>query len=489
MSRPSRPIALDPQDLVATKGPSLAARVASLVVAEIRRGRLAPGQRLPGTRALARSLEVDRETVVRAFAELVAEGWLEARPQSGTYVASALPERTIGRAEGARRAVPARAAFPRSIVRVIDPERVPAGAVYLGGGVPDVRLVPREAFARAYRRILRTSPRTRLDYGDARGEPTLRRALRTMLAEDRAIATDDEGLLVTQGSQHAVDLVARALVRPGDRVAIEDPGYVPIRETFRLAGATLVPIPVDARGLDVAALERACHEAPIRLVYVTPHHQYPTMAVMAPERRAALLALARTRRFAIVEDDYDHEFHFEGRPVLPIASADAHGSVVYVGSLSKMLAPGLRLGFVVPPRDLLAALVSVRFASDRQGDHAKEAAVASLIDDGELARHVRRARRVYLARRDFLREGLGRALGDRVSIEERSGGLALWARVEGDLAGLRRRTLERGVFFFIGRDFTLDRRPLPYARFGFGSLDERELGRALTVLARAARAR
>ncbi|UJR83146.1 PLP-dependent aminotransferase family protein [Sandaracinus amylolyticus] len=489
MSRQSERLALDPDELRRTQGPSLAARIANLLVSEIRRGRLRPGQRLPGTRTLATALDVERDTVVRAFAELAAEGWLASRPQSGTFVAGELPERTIRRPSTARTAVPEHAAFSRPPLVVSGLDALPPGTVFLGGGVPDVRLVPREALARAHRRILRTSPRTRLDYGDARGERTLRRALAEMLGEQRAIATDEDGILITHGSQHAIDLVARVLVRPGDRVALEDPGYPPVRQTFRLSGASLVPIPVDARGLDVAALERACDEAPIRAIYVTPHHQYPTMVVMAPERRQALLALARRRRFAIIEDDYDHEFHFEGRPVLPIASADAHGSVVYVGSLSKMLAPGLRLGFVVPPRDVLDDLVQVRFASDRQGDHAKEAAVAALIDDGELARHVRRVRRVYLARRDVLRDALHEAFGERIHIEERSGGLALWAKLEPGVERIRERALSRGVMFYVGRDFTFDGRSIPFARFGFGSLDERELKRAVGVVARAARRR
>ena len=489
MARHRERLELDPDELHRTEGPTLAARVATWLVAEIRRGRLRPGQRLPGTRALASSLDVERDTVVRAFAELVAEGWLASRPQSGTFVAAELPERSIRRTAATRAAVPAHAAFARPVLTLAHAEQLPPRTVYLGGGVPDVRLVPREALARAHRRILRTSARTRLDYGDSRGEPTLRRALASMLAEQRAISVDADGLLVTHGSQHAIDLVARVLLRPGDRVAVEDPGYPPVRDTFRLSGASLVPIPVDARGLDVAALERACEEAPTRAVYVTPHHHYPSMVVMAPERRQALLSLARKRRLAIIEDDYDHEFHFEGRPVLPIASSDTHGSVVYVGSLSKMLAPGLRLGFLVPPRDLYDDLVRVRFASDRQGDHAKEASVAALIDDGELARHVRRVRRVYLARREVLTGELTRALGERIEIEQRSGGLALWARVDGDIEGIRARALAGGVMFFVGRDFTFDRRSLPYARFGFGSLDERELVRAVRVVARAARHR
>lgn len=487
MTRASEPLAHAADALHEQPGPTLAAKVSSYLVAEIQRGRLRPGQRLPGARALASALGVERDTVVRAFEELVAEGWLASRARAGTFVAAELPVRTVRRPKSTRVAVPERAAFLRPASPPLSIESIPKGAIYLGGGVPDVRLVPREALARAHRRILRTSPRTRLDYGDPRGDAALRRALASMLAEDRALAADEEGMLVTHGSQHAVDLVARVLVRPGDRVVVEDPGYPPIRDTFRLAGASLVPVHVDARGLDVAALAKVCERGPVRLVYLTPHHHYPTMAVMAPERRAALLALAKAHRFAIVEDDYDHEFHFGGRPVLPLASADTHGSVIYVGSLSKMLAPGLRLGFLVPPRELLEELVRVRFASDRQGDHAKEAAVASLIEDGELARHVRRARRVYLGRREVLVTELRRALGERVEVEAPSGGLAVWARVEGDVEALRDRALGKGVMFFVGKDFTFDHRSIPYARFGFGSLDEKELARAVRLVGAAAR--
>ncbi|MBX7195612.1 MAG: PLP-dependent aminotransferase family protein [Sandaracinaceae bacterium] len=489
MPRTAELLAHDPDALSAVAAPTLAVRVSQYLVAEIQRGRLRPGQRLPGTRALAAELGVERDTVVRAVDAMRAEGWLTSRARAGTFVAAELPVVSVRKPRTTRVAVPERAAFSRPTLPALGIESIPKGAIYLGGGVPDVRLVPREALARAHRRILRNSPRTRLDYGDPRGDVSLRRALATLLREERGLAVGDDGLLVTHGSQHAIDLVARVLVRPGDRVVVEDPGYPPIRDTFRLAGASLVPVPVDARGLDVAALAKVCARGPVRLVYVTPHHHYPTMAVMAPERRAALLALAKTHRFAIVEDDYDHEFHFGGRPVLPLASADAHGSVIYVGSLSKMLAPGLRLGFVVPPRELLEELVRVRFASDRQGDHAKEAAVASLIDDGELARHVRRARRVYLSRREVLVEELRRALGDRIAVEPPSGGLAVWAGVEGDVEALRDRARARGVMFFVGRDFTFDHRSIPYARFGFGSLDEKEIARAVRLVGGASRGR
>jgi len=224
---------------------------------------------------------------------------------------------------------------------------------------------------------------------------------------------------------------------------------------------------------------------------VTPQHQYPTMAVMAPERRAALLALAARHRFAILEDDYDHEWHFEGRPIAPIASLDREGVVIYVGSLSKLLAPGLRLGFVVPPKDLLPTLAAHRFLGDRQGDHAREASVATLIEDGEIERHVRRVRRVYLARRTAMTEGLFSIFGERIALTVPPGGLALWPRfldAGRTLPALQRALASRGVRLDIGRDFASDGRALPHARIGFAFHDDRERALILERLRAADRA-
>lgn len=478
-------------DLHAPSPTPLFVRIARALEEDIRRGRLPPGAALPGSRTLAESLGVHRNTVLAAYRELETQGWISTSAARATYVSPTLPDVPARSTAGASRtAMPTQVGFslPSTPLSREQPDP-PRGTLVLAGGAPDIRLLPASLLARAYRRALKLHGKHLLHYGDARGLQRLRAALAGMLSSLRGLAVRADDLIVTRGSQGAVDLVARTLVTPGDTVAVEAIGYRPAWHAFQLAGARLAPIPLDGEGLRVEALEALAQRTPVRAVYLTPHHQYPTTVTLSPARRLALLAWARTHRVALIEDDYDHEFHFEGRPVLPLASADVHGSVVYVGSLSKMLAPGLRLGFVVPPRDLLEDLVRVRFASDRQGDHAKEAAVASLIDDGELARHVRRVRRVYLARRDVLRAELRRAFGERIHIEERSGGLALWAKLDADVERIRDRALERGVMFFVARDFTFDRRSLPFARFGFGSLDERELTRAVGVVARAARTR
>jgi GntR family transcriptional regulator/MocR family aminotransferase len=357
-------------------------QIARAVATDVTRGRLRPGDPLPGSRTLADELAVHRSTVVAAYAELCAQGWARTRPGGTTSIAPTSPDAAAKRfSTRARRGVPARPGFdvepvPADRVRPILP-RAPAGALLMWGGMPDARLVGLDALGRALRRATRLHGRTLMRYADdGRGNPRLREALARMLSATRALAVGPDDVLVTQGSQLALDLIARTLVRSGDVVAVEALGYRPAWAVFQRAGARLEPIPVDAEGLDTTALAKLARRGPVRALYVTPHHQYPTTVVMSPRRRVALLELARVHRIAIVEDDYDHDYHFEGRPILPLASADTTGQVIYTSSLAKIVAPGLRVGYVVAPPPLLARLVDERTITDRHGVSVVEAAVA-----------------------------------------------------------------------------------------------------------------
>jgi GntR family transcriptional regulator/MocR family aminotransferase len=465
------------------EGP-LFARLAQSITTDILRGRLSPGAPLPGTRTLARELGVHRNTVLAAFSELGAEGWLVTRPGGGTFVSPRLPDRPPRRFA---RSAPVRGGMPKGLAFSLPPERTRERpdrfdrfASPWASAVPDARLAPVVALSRALRRAL--VRRKGLGYGDPRGLASARRAIAQYLSSQRGLAASAEDVLLVSGSQMGLDLSAQALVRPGDQVAVEALGYRPARDAFARAGATLVPIPVDGQGMQVERLAGLG----VRAVVLTPHHHYPTTVTLSAERRLRLLELARAERFAIVEDDYDHEFHYDGRPVLPLASADVHGSVVYVGTLSKLLAPGLRLGFVVAPPPLLERMARVRALTDRQGVSLIEVAVAELIEDGELLRHARRARRHYQARRDALAEALTAKLGGVVRFTLPRGGMALWFEAPGvDVDRWAARATERGVGFPPGSVFTADGSSLAAGRLAFAACTEAELKRSVEQLAAA----
>jgi GntR family transcriptional regulator/MocR family aminotransferase len=431
--------------------------------------------------------------VLAAYRELDAEGFLSTGQGRGTFIADSLPEvrpRRWVESKVHRPKRPARPAFPfESASQPLPFPPVPKGVLALYGGIPDTRLVPRDALARAFRRALRRKSDL-LAYGDPRGEPTLRAALAEMLRARRGLAVDADDVLITRGSQMALALIGRALVRPGDIVAVEALGYQPAWRALAQEGAELVPVQVDSEGLDVDALAALCDRTPIRAVYVTPHHQFPTTVSMSAARRMALLGLARRKRFAIVEDDYDHEFHYDGRPVLPLASADDSGVVLYVGTLSKVLAPGLRVGYLIAPEAVRQSITSLRYDIDRQGDQVTERALAELIEDGELQRHVWRTRRVYEARRAHCVDVLRKELGEWLDFTTPSGGMALWGAVQADLPVSRWHAMavERGVLFQPGHVFTFDHREVQRVRLGYCGLTEREMSVAIGRLGDAARA-
>ena len=465
-------------------------QIARTLAAEIERGRLRPGDRLPGTRRLAATLDVHRNTVIAAIEELVAEGWIETAPGRGTFVADSLPAPRAPRPGRSPQAARLPFALPAIGSDYRQPP-LPRGTLNMSNGAPDVRLVPARILGRAYRRAMALRGSELLAYGDAAGHPALRAAIASMLATMRGLAVTADDVAITRGSQMALNLIARALLRPGDTIAVEQPGYRPAWEAFRAAGATVVPVRVDRDGVEVDAIQRLAESTPLRAIYVTPHHQYPTTVTLKAARRLSLLALSRARRFAIIEDDYDHEFHYDGRPILPMASADHGGNIVYVGSLSKILAPGLRIGYVVAARPLLDRIAALRSLLDIQGDLPTEAAVAEMIQDGELQRHVARVRRIYEQRRQILASALRRAFGDEASFTVSPGGMALWVRFGIDVDPDRwvDRGLARGVFWYTGRRYSFDSGPTPFARFSFAWLNERELPEAVRRMAAALKRR
>ena len=483
-SRPDSPRRSSPTlSLVAPDSPreGLVSRVRRSIVSEVRRGRLRPGQALPGSRPLATSLGVHRNTVLSALRELESEGWITSSPARGTFVSEALPEQK--RRADVPEAAPDRPGFDVPDGGYVPPR--PTRALSFFGGVPDVRLVDTTTIGRALKRALRD--RSTLRYGSPLGDARLRRELARLLSDTRGVPRAEDEIMVTSGSQMAIDLVARGLLPRGSCVAVEALGYRPAWEALRRAGIELAPVPLDGDGMDVRALERLAQKRALAGVLLTPHHQCPTTVTLSAPRRLALLDLARKSRWLVLEDDYDHEFHYEGRPVLPLASADPGGNVVYVGTLSKVLSPGLRVGYVAAPRAVVARLAEYRYSTDREGNHVIERAVAELLEDGEAGRHVRRARKVYLARRDLLVGLLRKTLGERLSFVVPSGGTSIHAnvRAEIDVEAVIERAYESGLSLQSPRVFAFDGKTRSFLRLGFAQLDETELPRAVALLAAA----
>jgi GntR family transcriptional regulator/MocR family aminotransferase len=369
----------------------LAGEIYRQLRASIFDGRLRPGERLPPSRELAVGLCVSRTTVSVAYDRLVSEGFVTSRVGAGTFVSGHCGPRRgeLKRPRGVLR--------PRSFWDAVPlPAALWRPAEFdFRSGIPDARLFPYEKWRRLMARELRASAVGHGEYGDPAGHRGLREAIARHIGIARGVVASGDDVVVTNGTQQAVDIVARVLVAPGDRVAVEDPGYGPPRRLFATVGAKVAGVPVDAEGLIVDAIPRDT-----RLVYVTPSHQYPLGMSMSLARRIALLSWAERNDAAIIEDDYDSEFRFVGRPIEPLQTLDRAGRVIYVGSFSKTMLATLRLGFVVAPTSVGHAVQAAKFLTDWHTALSTQAALARFMDGGWFARHVRRMREVYRARHE-----------------------------------------------------------------------------------------
>lgn len=452
-------------------------QIAHGLVAEIRRGRLIAGEVLPGSREMAEELGVNRKTVVVAYDELVAQGWLTSRGTKGTFVSAKLPE-PKGRPTRSGLDGPRSRGEGPQFSRLAPPMDIPVlfprpGLLSLDDGTPDTRLFPAESFARAYRSAMTIGGKVgKLGYGDPRGSPNLRGAISRMLNVDRGLATTPDRVCLTRGSQMAIYLVSRIMIRNGDGVVVDDLTYPPAREAFRAAGANILRVHVDDDGTDMDSLEKTCRRHRVRLVYLTPHHHFPTTVLLNPDRRLRLLGLASQFGFTIVEDDYDHEFHFQHQPLLPLASFDP--LVLYIGSMSKLLSPSLRLGYISAPEKFIERAAQEICLIDRQGDPVTEDAVAELVESGEVRRHANRVLKIYAARREKLAVMLRAELGDAVDFRLPDGGLAFWLTfaISSHLDRLEQNAPKHGLQFLPSRSFAAKEDGPRGIRVGFAGLDD-----------------
>jgi GntR family transcriptional regulator/MocR family aminotransferase len=405
-------------------------------------GELRAGAKLPPTRELAAELGLSRTTVLQAYDQLSAEGFIAGRTGSGSYV-EALPEPRARKAEGrnvahARDAALELSSFGDALARR---KSRPFFGSYVSErptlrydfryGRPSIVDFPVRAWQRCLGRRARAASVRAHDYGHPRGSAALRDVLAEYLGRARGVATDADHIIVVTGSQQALDLAARILIEPGDVAVVEDPGYEGARRAFEAAGARLAFAPVDAQGLDTDSLAGLARRA--KLAHVTPSHQYPLGGVMPYPRRRALLDWAKRAGAHVIEDDYDGEYRFEGRPLEALKALDEQERVLYVGTFSKVMFPALRVGYVVVPDSLVEVFTRAKALADGGGPLLEQDALADFIASGEFERHIRRSRSRYAERRSALLKALEGSFGDRIEVYGAEAGLHLTIRLKDKL--------------------------------------------------------
>lgn len=378
---------------------------------------LQPGQQIPSTRALAAELRISRIPILTAYAQLLAEGYFESRAGAGTFVSGSLPEQWMLCETAGETARPTGSTKKTGIL----PWTYGSGAFSVGQLTFDH--FPSQVWSGLVARHARSVRARNLNYGDPMGLSEFRETIATYLRTARAVDCEAGQIMVVSGSQQALDISARALIDARSPVWIEEPGYELMRGALTLAGCRLVPVPVDAEGLDVAAGIKLCRKA--RAAYVTPSHQYPLGVTMSAARRFQLLEWARHAGAWIVEDDYDSEYRYESMPIASLQGLDRGSRVIYIGTFSKTLFPALRLGYMVIPHDLVDRFVAVRRAMDLGPPPLYQAVLKDFVDEGHFARHIRKTRMLYGERRSALVGAIHSEFGARLKILGEAAGMQL----------------------------------------------------------------
>jgi GntR family transcriptional regulator/MocR family aminotransferase len=448
---------------------------------------LSAGQQIPSTRALAVELKISRIPVLTAYAQLLAEGYFESRAGAGTFVCSSLPDQLTS--------ADRRAASPRKVRTGVRP--IAARALLLpryerllwlrGGGAfslsrPALDQFPFAEWARLVMRHCRNPHANTLEYGGPWGSEHLRDSICTYLRTSRAVHCQPQQVMIVTGSQQALEISARVLLDPGSSVWVEEPGYWLTRHVLIGAGARMVPVRVDNEGIDVSAGIKLCRNA--RAAYVAPSHQYPLGATMSASRRMQLLDWAQSAGSWVIEDDYDSEYRYDSMPIASLQGLDQHSRVIYIGTFSKTLFPGLRLGYVVIPEDLVARFVAVRHAMDVTPPSFFQAVLTDFMNEGHFARHIRRMRLLYGERRTALVESLRKEFGSTLEILGAEAGMHLAVLLPKILrdTDVANRAARQNLWLWPLSPSYLGKNPRHGFVLGFGSTTAEEMPRAVRRL-------
>ena len=466
---------------------------------ELKSGRFSDGSsRLPSSRALATERAISRSTVRLALSKLHAEGYLHSKPGSGTFVANLLPEtfltadqpRTYQSIHRPIRVSDRAKAIPdKRVGNQYDLGATGAGAgVSLVPSIPAVDEFPIAVWERLRAQILAKRGVNLLRYASNRGDADLRKAIAAYLCDFRAARCHPDQIVIVAGMQQAMLISAMAVLNSGEAAWVEDPCYQQTRRVLTLAGVKIIPKPLDNEGIVIA---RSPKESPPRIIYVTPSHQFPLGVTMSFQRRTGLLDFARAHNAFIFEDDYDAEFRFVGPPLPSLQGIDNADRVIYAGTVSKILFPALRLGYIVAPEPLIDSLVKIRSAMDQHSSPIDQATLARFLTEGFFLSHIKRMRKIYSERRDFFIKQFNELLGDRFTLQVPEAGLNIvaWLKCEEDFPIMRRITLDIGVRPSALSFFCIQAKLKPAFVFGFAAWTPTQIRESLVKLASALRDR
>lgn len=467
---------------------SLYVQLCNSFISLITNGMLKPSDMLPSSRLLSELIGINRNTVKLAYEELTSQGWAESIERKGIFVLSKLP--VVSRHKTAHTTTDISKnqgsfIWSNPFEGRQDSQNFQKSVLAIDDGFPDVRLTPVDLLMREYRSISKKFyGKNFLKYGYPNGSESLRLALCRYLSDTRGLTLSPENILITKGSQMGIYLSTQLLLKPQDKIAVGLSNYPSADEIFRYSDAQLVRIPVDRFGMDVEVLEDTLKRETIKAVYIIPHHHFPTTVTMSIERRLKLLELAKEYRFAIIEDDYDFDFHYSNKPYIPLAGIDHNHNVIYIGSITKTFAPALRIGFLIAAPKFVEACCSLRQLIDKQGDSLLEEAFSSLYNNGEMERHFRKSIKIYKQRRNLFCEILETDFKDIISFEIPEGGLAIWSLFNKDIniKDLSERALKKGLEIGDGSFYNNEVLTPNGLRLGFASLTEQEIIKSLDLL-------
>lgn len=456
-------------------------QIADAIIVEVLNDRIPKGYKMPGGRKMADALKLNRKTILQAYDELLAQGWLEIIPSKGSFIKKNFPN-----LNPTQFSIQADLLQSNSFINDLPVlpfngnKDIEIKDNVIDDGSPDYRLAPIDSLYKIARYYSKGRiGKSILLNNSSYGEIQLRETLTHYLANTRALNGNIENILISRGSQMALYLIFNLLVNKGDNVVVGDLNYKTTNTIIKHLGGNLIKTPLDKDGLNIDFIEDVCAKTKIRAIYITPHHHFPTTVIMPVNRRIQLLNLSLKYNFAIIEDDYDYDYHYNRSPILPLASLDKSGNTIYIGSFSKILVPSIRIGYIFAHPKIIQEASKLRRYIDKQGDPIIERSLAHLIQENEISRHLKKVVNIYKIRRDLFCSILENKFSQEIKFNKPEGGMAIWVKLKQDISIVKLVELARCKNLYLNIDSNLS---TTSCRLGFASTNENEIINNLNIL-------